>query len=105
MKRRQFIAGAICPRCQQMDRIVVEQSGDQTADDTVRRCVACGFSDTVMPAAGVLPGTRFARPVDDADSAEAQTSTAVRIMERNDSGQTGPAGKSDTAVDKTGKPG
>lgn len=48
--RRRFIAGAVCPRCAQMDKIVVDLETDQ------RECVACGFSearpgDTAAPAA------------------------------------------------------
>ncbi|MFV8818931.1 YheV family putative metal-binding protein [Haliea sp. E17] len=38
-QRRRFIAGAVCPRCGAMDRIVVDM-------DTERReCVACDFSE------------------------------------------------------------
>lgn len=37
--RRRFIAGAVCPRCAAMDKIVVDLDSDQ------RECVACGFSD------------------------------------------------------------
>lgn len=38
-KPRRFIAGAVCPRCAEMDKITIEVGGDQ------RRCVSCGFSD------------------------------------------------------------
>ena len=44
--RRRFIAGAVCPRCSAMDRIVVDLDTDR------RECVACGFSDE-RPAAPV----------------------------------------------------
>ncbi|MEP6389738.1 MAG: YheV family putative zinc ribbon protein [Halioglobus sp.] len=37
--KRRFIAGAVCPRCAQMDKIVVDMETDQ------RECVACGFSE------------------------------------------------------------
>ena len=37
--RRRFIAGAVCPRCSLMDKIVVNLDTDQ------RECVACGFSE------------------------------------------------------------
>lgn len=37
--RRRFIAGALCPRCGEMDKIVVDLDTDQ------RECVACGFSE------------------------------------------------------------
>ena len=39
MNRRRFIAGAVCPRCSAMDKIVVDLDTDQ------RACVACGFSE------------------------------------------------------------
>jgi len=37
--RRRFIAGAVCPRCAEMDKIVVDLNTDE------RECVACGFSE------------------------------------------------------------
>ena len=44
--RRRFIAGAVCPRCSKMDKIVID------LDTDTRECVACGFSDE-RPAAPV----------------------------------------------------
>lgn len=38
-RRPRFIAGAVCPRCGQMDKIVVDLDTDE------RHCVACGFSE------------------------------------------------------------
>ncbi len=37
--RRRFIAGATCPECGAMDKIVVDLDSD------TRSCVACGFSE------------------------------------------------------------
>ena len=37
--RRRFIAGAVCPRCGEMDKIVVD------LDTQRRECVACDFSE------------------------------------------------------------
>lgn len=37
--RRRFIAGAVCPRCSAMDKIVVDLDSD------CRECVSCGFSE------------------------------------------------------------
>jgi uncharacterized metal-binding protein (TIGR02443 family) len=37
--RRRFIAGAVCPRCALMDKIVVDLDTDQ------RCCISCGFSE------------------------------------------------------------
>ena len=39
MTRRRFIAGAVCPRCSAMDKIIVDLESD------ARECVACGFTD------------------------------------------------------------
>jgi len=40
INRRRFIAGAVCPRCGEMDRVVVDLDSD------LRECTACGFSET-----------------------------------------------------------
>lgn len=37
--RRRFIAGAVCPRCGLMDKMVVDVDTDQ------RLCVSCGFCE------------------------------------------------------------
>jgi len=37
--RRRFIAGAVCPRCGAMDKIIVDM------DTQMRECVACDFSE------------------------------------------------------------
>jgi uncharacterized metal-binding protein (TIGR02443 family) len=39
--KRRFIAGAVCPRCEAMDKIVVySEEGKE-----YRECVSCGFKD------------------------------------------------------------
>jgi uncharacterized metal-binding protein (TIGR02443 family) len=42
-KPRRFIAGAVCPKCSEMDRTVMYKND---ADDEVRECISCGFSQT-----------------------------------------------------------
>jgi len=75
--RAKFIAGAVCPACQAMDRIVV--TGD--AEDGERRCVACGYSDSTAPASGTLPGTRFSKaPGAGEGSGTADEVTPVKII-------------------------
>ncbi len=55
-RRRRFIAGAVCPRCGAMDKIVVNLDSDQ------RECVACGFSDARPPDTTPRePATRVSR--------------------------------------------
>ncbi|UTW44590.1 YheV family putative metal-binding protein [bacterium SCSIO 12696] len=36
-----FIAGAVCPRCGEMDKVVAYKEGD----DNFRECVSCGFKE------------------------------------------------------------
>ena len=49
MKKR-FIAGAVCPKCKEMDRMVLETSdaGDEEEFQR-RRCVSCHFSEDYAP--------------------------------------------------------
>lgn len=41
--KKRFIAGAVCPRCGEMDRIV----NYKLAGKNYRECVACGFKDEI----------------------------------------------------------
>ncbi len=40
-KSPRFIAGAVCPKCSEVDRIVVKEEEDRS----YRFCVSCGFTD------------------------------------------------------------
>lgn len=55
--RRRFIAGAVCPQCRVTDRIVIEEQDGERR----RRCVSCGFTDTLDAAGAAAPPTRFSR--------------------------------------------
>ena len=59
-KSSRFIAGAVCPKCNEVDRIVVKEE-----DRSYRLCVSCGFTDdkpdTTTPSA-VLKG-RLEKPL------------------------------------------
>ncbi len=46
MSQRRFIAGAVCPRCSEMDKIVVYK--DEQGEEQ-RECVRCGFKEGVPP--------------------------------------------------------
>ncbi len=46
--RRRFIAGAVCPRCGAMDKIVWDMDADR------RECVACDFQEA-RPQADSVP--------------------------------------------------
>jgi uncharacterized metal-binding protein (TIGR02443 family) len=39
--KKRFIAGAVCPRCSEMDKLVTYKEDDKE----VRECVSCGFHD------------------------------------------------------------
>lgn len=39
--KRRFVAGAICPKCSAMDKIVVYNEDEKD----YRECVACGYKD------------------------------------------------------------
>ncbi len=54
---RRFIAGAVCPNCQALDRLVLEESAEADAKP-IRRCVACGFSDDKAAATSAWPRGR-----------------------------------------------
>nr|WP_010131115.1 YheV family putative zinc ribbon protein [Microbulbifer agarilyticus] len=47
--KRRFIAGAVCPRCSEMDKIVNYKLGEKN----YRECVACGFKDEIRLQASV----------------------------------------------------
>lgn len=39
--KKRFIAGAICPRCSEMDKLVMYKENEKD----FRECVSCGFHD------------------------------------------------------------
>lgn len=72
MSKARFIAGAVCPSCRAMDRVVVEEHEGGRR----RRCVACGHFDALAQGSGPTPPTRFTRAADAPAVAD-----AVRIVE------------------------
>jgi hypothetical protein len=54
---RRFIAGAVCPECRALDRIVVEE----VEAGRRRRCVSCGYIDTLARSSASEPPGRFTR--------------------------------------------
>lgn len=87
--KTRFIAGAVCPECQALDRLVVEYAivELQSSELSRRRCVACGFveafnEDQPTASAGVPRGRpeRPERP-DGQNQQIAQKSQIVRIVD------------------------
>ena len=58
---RRFIAGAVCPKCAEMDKTVMYRVSDV---EQVRECVRCGFKESIRDDAdGVAePATRVNQP-------------------------------------------
>ncbi|MDX1452610.1 MAG: YheV family putative zinc ribbon protein [Oleiphilaceae bacterium] len=72
---KRFIAGAVCPRCGEMDRLVTfERDGDQ-----IRECVSCGFEEKQVAQVAVKElDTRVNH--DESVSPEGQTQ-AIKIIQ------------------------
>ncbi len=56
-KNRRFIAGAVCPRCGIMDRIVTFDN----EQGQFRACVSCGFEERLVDMEVQEPETRVTR--------------------------------------------
>ena len=54
-RRPRFIAGAICPSCKAMDRLVVDMETDE------RSCIGCGFKEKRPQQVAKEPTTRVTR--------------------------------------------
>ncbi|HKK23344.1 MAG TPA: YheV family putative metal-binding protein [Pseudohaliea sp.] len=78
--RRRFIAGAVCPRCAVMDRLVVDLATDR------RECVACGFSEArPEPPTAEVP-TRVTRAAARRKDTAAEAVTLIDPARRADDG-------------------
>ena len=80
--RRRFIAGAVCPRCSAMDKIVAN------LDTDTRECVACGFNEARPEDKGQpseLP-TRVSRPAARRVETPAESVTIIDPSATRDSG-------------------
>ena len=63
MTTKRFIAGAVCPRCSEMDKIRAWRDDD--AEKQFRECVSCGYTDeqsTVVQAQPQEIPTRVNQP-------------------------------------------
>jgi uncharacterized metal-binding protein (TIGR02443 family) len=59
--QRRFIAGAVCPKCAEMDKTVMYRISDL---EQIRECVRCGFKESIRDDTGkiVEPTTRVNQP-------------------------------------------
>lgn len=71
--KKRFIAGAVCPRCSEMDKIVNYREGDKN----YRECVACGFKDEIrLQSSPREPQTRVTN-----SGEAAEVETPVKIIQ------------------------
>ena len=71
-QRPRFVAGAVCPSCQEMARMVIDVRTDE------RRCIACGFVEARPDAGATMPATRVTRAAARRVETEAE---AVRLLD------------------------
>ncbi|TDO97283.1 YheV family putative zinc ribbon protein [Marinomonas balearica] len=72
MTTKRFIAGAVCPRCSEMDKIRAWR--DDEEEKQYRECVACGYQDeqsTKVQAQSIEIPTRVNQPHSAQPEAEA----------------------------------
>lgn len=71
MTVKRFIAGVVCPRCSEMDRIRAWR--DDEAEQQYRECISCGYEDaqsTKIEAQAPELATRVNQPHSSAPDAE-----------------------------------
>jgi hypothetical protein len=77
MSIKRFIAGAVCPRCGEMDRLVTYTTGD----GTFKECVSCDFEEKQL--VQVDPGEMETRvnQLTEEESKDENPIQVVKIME------------------------
>lgn len=71
--KKRFIAGAVCPRCSEMDKVINYHEDGKN----YRECVACGFMDEIrLQSPPQEPATRLRE--ENAEEVEVQ---AVKILQ------------------------
>ncbi len=74
---KRFIAGAVCPKCAEMDKLVMYKNEDGVE---TRECVACGYSD-VMKEEGFSPVELDTRVSPDGKALRDEGEQAIRIFD------------------------
>ena len=75
---KRFIAGAVCPRCGEMDRLVSFQEDGKT----VRECVACDFTEALV--ANVSPDELKTRVNQFEEPTEQEEVSVVKLLDPQD---------------------
>ncbi len=63
-KPKRFIAGAICPRCGELDKLVMYRKEGRA----YRECVSCEFADEIMAQSPTRLATRVDDPLPSTDA-------------------------------------
>lgn len=66
--KKRFVAGAVCPRCGLMDKIVIYRN----ADKEYRECVSCDFKDEMIFKSAVRELETRVNTTEEAKRAETQ---------------------------------
>jgi uncharacterized metal-binding protein (TIGR02443 family) len=74
---KRFIAGAVCPRCGEMDRLMTFELEGKT----MRECVSCDFSEAMV--ANVVASEMKTRVNHFEDETAQDEVTAVKILDPN----------------------
>ena len=77
--QRRFIAGAVCPKCAKMDKLVVFKEDN----NTVRECVSCGYRQKMEFAPTFEPLSTRVDPVEETSNSEVIKPEVIKIMSPN----------------------
>lgn len=80
---RRFIAGAVCPQCRALDRLVVEvvREKDEVTGTQQQRCVECGYRAERRGSENAGIGIPRGKPERRSNAAQDAAAQAVKIMD------------------------
>ena len=74
--QRRFIAGAVCPKCAKMDKLVVFKEDE----NIFRECVSCGYRQKMDFAPAFEPLPTRVDPVEETSNAEVTEPEVIKIV-------------------------
>lgn len=73
---KRFIAGAVCPRCGEMDRIVAyAKDGEQ-----FRECVSCGFEEKLVAQVAMQELTTRVNQSEEATTPDQEAAQTIKFV-------------------------
>jgi uncharacterized protein len=76
---RRFIAGAVCPECRALDRIVIEVG--ELVETESQRCVECGYTVSQKVGSASVAGIPRGKPERRERGSQSTAAQAVQIMD------------------------